>query len=183
MMKSESPTLNSIRSLLSHLPDLERGICSIYHGKSSTQEFYLICMSLSHLGLELQALLPAIQSQIRSTLLRSLLLDTPDLLAPAHGFLKVLNEKAAKSGNKTELFSDLSGFPVLQERMSQIQAVLSEIQAHRKEVRLVLKSPALDYTTVSGQEFLIEVKNSLSSVVPPDWVKFSRPSSFPVLRN
>lgn len=64
--------------------------------QSSTQEFYLISSSLSRLGLELQALLPAIQSQINSVLLQSLLLDTPDLLAPAHTFLKVLNEKAAK---------------------------------------------------------------------------------------
>ncbi|KAM4577311.1 DNA mismatch repair protein Msh3 isoform 2-T3 [Odontesthes bonariensis] len=173
IMDSGSLTLNSIRSLLSHLPDLERGICSIYHRKSSTQEFYLISSSLSRLGLELQTLLPAIQSQMSSALLRSLLMGTPDLLAPAHSFLKVLNEKAAKLGNKTELFSDLSGFPVLQERTKQIQTVLSEIQEHRKDIRLMLKAPALDYTTVSGQEFLIEVKNSLSSIVPPDWVKIS----------
>ncbi|XP_040011812.1 DNA mismatch repair protein Msh3 isoform X2 [Xiphias gladius] len=173
IVESDSVILNSTRSLLSHLPDLERGICSIYHKKSSTQEFYLISSSLSRLGLELQALLPAIQSQISSVLLQGLLLDTPELLAPAHSFLKVLNEKAAKLGNKTELFSDLSGFPVLQERREQIQTVLNEIQDHRKEIRLTLKAPALDYTTVSGQEFLIEVKNSLSSTVPPDWVKIS----------
>ncbi|XP_041644145.1 DNA mismatch repair protein Msh3 isoform X2 [Cheilinus undulatus] len=173
LLESDSVSLNTVRSLLTHLPDLERGICSIFHKKSSTQEFYLISSSLSRLGMELQALLPAIQSQISSVLLQGLLLDTPDLLAPAHNFLKVLNEKAAKSGNKTELFSDLSGFPVLQERREQIQAVLQEIQDHRKEVRLTLRSPALDYTTVSGQEFLIEVKNSLSSTVPPDWVKIS----------
>ncbi|XP_047449078.1 DNA mismatch repair protein Msh3 isoform X2 [Mugil cephalus] len=173
LLGSDSSTLTSIRSLLSHLPDLERGICSIYHKKSSTQEFYLISSSLSRLALELEALLPAINSQIGSTLLRSVLLDTPDLLLPAHSFLKVLNEKAAKSGNKTELFSDLSGFPVLQERTAQIQAVLDEIQDHRKDVRLALKAPALDYTSVSGQEFLIEVKNSQASTVPPDWVKIS----------
>ncbi|KAM9744377.1 DNA mismatch repair protein Msh3 isoform 1-T1 [Menidia menidia] len=173
IMDSGCLTLSSIRSLLSHLPDLERGICSIYHKKSSTQEFYLISSSLSRLGLELQALLPAIRSQISSVLLRSLLLDTPDLLAPAHSFLKVLNEKAAKLGNKTELFSDLSGFPVLQERTKEIQTVLCEIQEHRKDIRLMLKAPALDYTTVSGLEFLIEVKNSLSSIVPHDWVKVS----------
>lgn len=173
ILESHSLTLNSVRSLLSHLPDLERGICSIYHRKSSTQEFYLISSSLSRLGLELQALLPAIQSQISSGLLRRLLFDSPDLLAPAHSFLKVLNEKAAKSGNKTELFSDLSGFPVLQERKEQIQAVINEIHDHRREIRLTLKSPALDYTSVSGQEFLIEVKNSLSSTVPPDWAKIS----------
>ncbi|XP_073321644.1 DNA mismatch repair protein Msh3 isoform X2 [Pagrus major] len=173
LLESHSLTLNSIRSLLSHLPDLERGVCSIYHKKSSTQEFYLISSSLSRLGLELQALLPAVQSQISSALLRSLMLDTPDLLGPAHSFLKVLNEKAAKSGNKRELFSDLSGFPVLQERREQIQSVLNEILNHRKEIRLTLKAPALDYTAVSGQEFLIEVKNSLSSTVPTDWVKIS----------
>uniref|UniRef100_A0A8C9ZN62 DNA mismatch repair protein MSH3 n=1 Tax=Sander lucioperca TaxID=283035 RepID=A0A8C9ZN62_SANLU len=169
ILESHSLTLNSIKSLLSHLPDLERGICSIYHKK----EFYLINSSLSRLGNELQALLPAIQSQISSALLRGLLSDTPDLLAPAHSHLKVLNEKAAKSGNKTELFSDLSGFPVLQERREQIQTVIDEIQDHRQEIRLTLKAPALDYTTVSGQEFLIEVKNSLTSAVPPDWVKIN----------
>uniref|UniRef100_A0AAX7U6K5 DNA mismatch repair protein MSH3 n=1 Tax=Astatotilapia calliptera TaxID=8154 RepID=A0AAX7U6K5_ASTCA len=169
ILESDSLTLNSIRSLLSRLPDLERGICSIYHKK----EFYLISSSLSRLGLELQTLQPAMRSQISSGLLRSLLLDTPDQLIPAQSFLKVLNEKAAKSGNKTELFSDLSGFPVLQERMEQIQTVLREIQDHRKDIRLILKAPALEYTTVSGQEFLIEVKNSGSSIVPPEWVKIS----------
>ncbi|XP_077943258.1 DNA mismatch repair protein Msh3 isoform X2 [Gasterosteus aculeatus] len=173
ILESHSLTLNSVNSLLSHLPDLERGICSIYHRKSSTQEFYLISSGLSRLGSELQALLPAVRSQISSALLRGLLLETPDLLAPAHGHLKVLDERAAKTGNKTELFSDLSGFPVLQERREQIQAVVSQIQDHRREIRRALKAPALDYVTVSGQEFLIEVKNSLSSIVPPDWVKIS----------
>uniref|UniRef100_A0A3B4GRV5 MutS homolog 3 (E. coli) n=1 Tax=Pundamilia nyererei TaxID=303518 RepID=A0A3B4GRV5_9CICH len=180
ILESDSLTLNSIRSLLSRLPDLERGICSIYHKKSSTQEFYLITSNLSRLGLELQTLLPAMRSQISSGLLRSLLLDTPDQLIPAQSFLKVLNEKAAKSGNKTELFSDLSGFPVLQERMEQIQTVLREIQDHRKDIRLILKAPALEYTTVSGQEFLIEVKNSVSSIVPPEWVKISRSAHSPL---
>ncbi|XP_053727295.1 DNA mismatch repair protein Msh3 isoform X2 [Synchiropus splendidus] len=173
ILESDSLTISSLQPLLSHLPDLERGVCSIYHKKSSTQDFYLIISTLSRLGLELKSLLPAVQTQIRSVLLQQLLLETPDLLAPAHSFLSVLDEKAAKSGNKTELFSDLSDFPVLKQRRGQIQGVLSEIQDHRKDVRLILRAPALDYTTVSGQEFLIEVKNSVSSIVPSDWVKVS----------
>nr|XP_057926954.1 DNA mismatch repair protein Msh3 isoform X2 [Doryrhamphus excisus] len=173
ILESDSVTLNSMKSLLAHLPDLERGLCSIYNKKSSTQEFYLIISSLCRLALELQALLPAIRGQICSGLIQGLLLDVPDLLEPAHGFLRVLNEKAAKCGDKTELFSDLSGFPVLQERRDQIQRVLEEIQHHRKDIRLILKAPAMDYTSVSGLEFLIEVKNSKSSIVPPDWVKVS----------
>uniref|UniRef100_A0A8C7CFX4 DNA mismatch repair protein MSH3 n=1 Tax=Oncorhynchus kisutch TaxID=8019 RepID=A0A8C7CFX4_ONCKI len=173
ILESDSVTLPSVRALLFRLPDLERGVCSIYHKKCSTQEFYLISSSLSRLGVELQALLPSIQSQLSSSLLRGLLLDTPELLAPAHNFLKVLNEKAAKSGDKRELFCDLSGFPVLQERRVEIQSVLTEIQDHRREVRYTLRTPTLDYVRVSGQEFLIEVKNSMVSVVPSDWVKIS----------
>ncbi|XP_041756448.2 DNA mismatch repair protein Msh3 isoform X1 [Coregonus clupeaformis] len=173
ILESDSVTLPSVRALLFRLPDLERGVCSIYHKKCSTQEFYLISSSLCRLGVELQALLLSIQSQLSSALLRGLLLDTPELLAPAHNFLKVLNEKAAKSGDKRELFCDLSGFPVLQGRRAEIQSVLTEIQDHRREVRYTLRTPTLDYVSVSGQEFLIEVKNSMASVVPSDWVKIS----------
>lgn len=168
-LESDSVTLTSLKSLLWHLPDLERGICSIYHRKCSTQEFYLVTSALSKLGLRMEALLPAIQSQVTSALLRSLLLDTPDLLTPAHNVVKVLSENAARSGNKTELFSDLSDFPLLQERKEQIQVVMDEIQDHVNEVRMVLKNPSLSYKTVSGQEFLIEVKHSQLSTVPRDW--------------
>ncbi|XP_046871393.1 DNA mismatch repair protein Msh3 isoform X5 [Hypomesus transpacificus] len=175
ILQSDCASLASIRALLTCLPDLERGVCSIYHKKCSTQEFYLICSSLSRVGTELQAVLPAIQSQLTSSLLQTLLMDTPDMLAPAHNFLKVLNEKAARAGDKKELFSDLTGFPVLQEHHQQIQEVLTDILDHLREVRLTLKTPSLDYTSVSGHEFLIELKNSMSSVVPSDWIKINRP--------
>ncbi|XP_035235486.1 DNA mismatch repair protein Msh3 isoform X2 [Anguilla anguilla] len=173
VLSSEHSALPSVRALLCRLPDLERGICSIYHKKCSTQEFYLISSTLSRLGAELQALVPAIQSQLSSTHLKELLTELPRLLAPAQGFLSVLNETAAKTGDKTQLFADLTDFPVIRERKEEIQAVLSDILEHRREVRRVLRNPSLDYVTVSGQEFLIEVKNSLSSSVPSDWVKVS----------
>ncbi|XP_061117730.1 DNA mismatch repair protein Msh3 isoform X1 [Conger conger] len=173
ILSSESSALPSVRGLLRRLPDLERGICSIYHKKCSTQEFYLIASALSRLGAELQALVPAVQSQLSSAHLKELLVDLPRLLAPAQGFLSVLNERAAKTGDKTQLFSDLTDFPLIRERKEEIQAVLSDILEHRREVRVVLRNPSLDYITVSGLEFLIEVKNSLSSTVPSDWVKVS----------
>lgn len=34
--------------------------------------------------------------------------------------------------------------------------------------------PSLPTTLLTPLQFLIEVKNSLSSIVPPDWVKISR---------
>lgn len=44
--------------------------------------------------------------------------------------------------------------------MEQIQTVLREIQDHRKDIRLILKAPALEYTTVSGQEVCVCVAGS-----------------------
>uniref|UniRef100_A0A8C9VVR1 DNA mismatch repair protein MSH3 n=1 Tax=Scleropages formosus TaxID=113540 RepID=A0A8C9VVR1_SCLFO len=173
VLSSESSALPSVRALLRRLPDLERGICSIYHKKCSTQEFYLIISTLSRLGTELQALVPVVQSQLSSALLKDLLLALPTLLAPSQSFVHLLNENAAKAGDKTQLFSDLTEFPVIRERKDEIEAVLSQILEHRREVRLILKNPSLDYVTVSGQEFLIEVKNSMVSSVPGDWVKIS----------
>ncbi|XP_041090736.1 DNA mismatch repair protein Msh3-like [Polyodon spathula] len=173
ILSSESSVLAPTWSLPSKLPDLERGICSIYHKKCSTQEFFLIASVLSHLEVELCSLLPAAQSQVQSVLLRNLLLETPQLLAPVHHYIKVLNEKAAKTGDKTELFADLTEFPVIRERKGEIQDVLSQIQEHRQEIRLILKNPSLDYVTVSGQQFLIEIKNNMMSKVPADWVKIS----------
>ncbi|KAL2092081.1 hypothetical protein ACEWY4_011879 [Coilia grayii] len=173
VLSSDSSVVPCIRSLLNRLPDLERGICSIYHKKCSTQEFYLISSTLARLATELQSVAPLAQAQLRSSLLQSLLLGLPPLLAPARDFLRVLNENAAKKGDKTELFADLTDFPLIRGRKEEMQTVLQEITEHRREVRLTLKNPSLDYVTVSGQEFLIEVKNSMSSMVPGDWIKIN----------
>ncbi|XP_069080633.1 DNA mismatch repair protein Msh3 isoform X3 [Pleurodeles waltl] len=173
VLLSESSIFGQIQRLINKLPDLERGICSIYHKKCSTQEFYLIVYTLCQLETEFQALGPAIQSQVKSSLLRKILLEIPQMLSPVQHFLKILNEEAAKKGDKTELFRDLTDFPIIKQRKSQIQEVVSQIESHMQDIRRMLKNPSATYVTVSGQEFLIEVKNSLVSSIPADWLKVS----------
>uniref|UniRef100_UPI00398ECC4E DNA mismatch repair protein Msh3 n=1 Tax=Pristiophorus japonicus TaxID=55135 RepID=UPI00398ECC4E len=173
ILSSESVVLAKTQNLLSKLPDLERGICSIYHKKCSTWEFYQLVRTLSNLEVGFQALLPAAEAQLSSSLLRNILLELPQLLHPVHHYLKILGENAAKTGDKTQLFTDLTDFPIIQERKQEIQDVLSQLQEHRREIRLILKKPSLDYITVSGQEFLIEVKNSLLSIIPTEWTQIS----------
>ncbi|XP_038177156.1 DNA mismatch repair protein Msh3 isoform X2 [Arvicola amphibius] len=171
VLHSESSVFEQVENHLRKLPDIERGLCSIYHKKCSTQEFFLIVKSLSHLKSELQALMPAVNSHVRSDLLRTLILETPELLSPVEHYLKILNEQAAKVGDKTELFKDLSDFPLIKKRKDEIQEVTQSIQMHLQELRKILKLPSLQYVTVSGQEFMIEIKNSAVSCVPADWVK------------
>ncbi|KAM5300159.1 DNA mismatch repair protein Msh3 [Ctenodactylus gundi] len=173
VLKSEASVFGQVESQLHRLPDLERGLGSIYHKKCSTQEFFLVLRTLCRLKAELGALVPAVKSLVESDLLRALLLETPELLSAAEPCLQILNEPAAKIGDKTELFKDLSDFPLIRKRKDEIQDVTNKIQAHLQEIRGVLGSPRAQYVTVSGQEFLIEVKNSAVSSVPADWVKVS----------
>ncbi|XP_039401053.1 DNA mismatch repair protein Msh3 isoform X3 [Mauremys reevesii] len=171
ILLSESSVFGHIQNHLCKMPDIERGLCSIYHKKCSTQEFFLIVSTLSRLETELQALFPAIRSQVKAPLLQMALLEIPELLCPVKHYLKILNEEAAKTGDKTQLFKDLTDFPTIRKQKDDIQKVISQIQFHLQEIRQMIKNPSAEYVTVSGQEFLIEVKNSLSSSVPSDWVK------------
>ncbi|XP_057596264.1 DNA mismatch repair protein Msh3 isoform X1 [Hippopotamus amphibius kiboko] len=170
VLHSESSVFGQIENHLRKLPDIERGLSSIYHKKCSTQEFFLIVKTLCHLKSEFQALIPAVNSHVHSELLRTFILEIPELLSPVEHYLKILNEQAAKIGDKTELFKDLSDFPVIKKRKDEIQEVTDKIQTHLQEIRKILKNPSAQYVTVSGQEFLIEVKNSAVSCIPTDWV-------------
>ncbi|XP_050185670.1 DNA mismatch repair protein Msh3 isoform X1 [Myiozetetes cayanensis] len=173
ILLSESNVFGQIQNLLCKLPDLERGLCSVFHKKCSTQEFFLIVSTLSRLHLEIQALVPVLHSHVKSPLLKNALLEVPELLSPVKHYLKILNEEAAKTGDKTQLFKDLTDFPVIRKKKEDIQDVLSKIQLHLPDIRKQIKNPSAEYVTVSGQEFLIEVKNSHKSSVPSDWVMIS----------
>ncbi|XP_053147197.1 DNA mismatch repair protein Msh3 isoform X2 [Hemicordylus capensis] len=170
---SESSVLGQIKTLLYKMPDIERGICSIYHKKCSTQEFYLVVNTLSQLEASITALVPAIQTQVQASLLQNSLLEIPELLSSSTDFLSILNEEAAKTGDKTQLFKDLEDFPLIRKRKDDIQDVLYQIQLHLQDIQKMLNCPFADYVTVSGQEFQIEVKNSLTSSIPSDWIKVS----------
>uniref|UniRef100_A0A8B9PG33 DNA mismatch repair protein MSH3 n=1 Tax=Apteryx owenii TaxID=8824 RepID=A0A8B9PG33_APTOW len=173
ILLSESSVFGQIQNLLCKLPDIERGLCSVFHKKCSTQEFFLIVSTLSRLELEIQALVPVIHSHVKTPLLQNTLLEIPELLSPIKHYLKILNEEAAKSGDKTQLFKDLTDFPVIRKKKEEILDVLSKIQLHLLEIRKQIKNPSAEYVTVSGQEFMIEVKNSLVSSVPSTWVMVS----------
>ncbi|XP_030326134.1 DNA mismatch repair protein Msh3 isoform X6 [Strigops habroptila] len=173
ILLSESSVFGQIRNLLCKLPDIERGLCSVFHKKCSTQEFFLIVSTLARLDLEVQALVPVIHSHVKTSLLQNSLLEIPELLSPVKHYLKILNEEAAKTGDKTQLFKDLTDFPVIRKKKEEILDVLSKIQLHLLDIRKQIKNPSAEYVTVSGQEFLVEVKNSHKSSVPSDWVMVS----------
>ncbi|XP_075922936.1 DNA mismatch repair protein Msh3 isoform X4 [Petromyzon marinus] len=175
ILASEHMVLSRAKELLWKLPDLERGLTSIYHRKCSTKEFSLIASSLERLCTETHALAASAQDQLSSPLLLGILLDVPRRLQHVQHYTRVLDKQAAKEGDKTRLFTDLTGFPRMLRRSEEIRAVLEELREHRTEVRRTLRSPAADYTTVSGQEKfkqLCQLREKLRIDSNAEWLGF-----------
>ncbi|XP_025077388.1 DNA mismatch repair protein Msh3-like isoform X3 [Pomacea canaliculata] len=165
--------LKRLQESLARAPDLERGLCSIYHNKSSATEFVSVAKSLSKLCQEIHLLQTTDLTHIESTLLKQVLTEVPDLLEDVKDFADTINEKAARENKKADLFVDNGRFPEITEVKKHISDVLQEIRDHRREIRLALRQPSLDYTTVMQTEFLVEVKNTQLHTVPADWTKIS----------
>lgn len=58
-----------------------------------------------------------------------------------------------------------------------ILIVESDLRNHLVEIGKTLKRKVVDYVTVAGIEYLIEIKNDATKLVPRDWV---RDIDFPV---
>ncbi|XP_071168797.1 DNA mismatch repair protein Msh3-like isoform X1 [Mytilus edulis] len=165
--------LANLRGSLSQTPDLEKGISSVYYKKCSVLEFFFVCKSLIKWSEDVQLITKQLDGTLSSEILTDILNDIPQLLEDVKSLLNALHENNVRDKEKTNLFSDESLFPTVQRRKQEIKDVEKEMLDHRRTVRLILKQPALDFTTVLGTEYLIEVKNKVSHVVPTDWLKIS----------
>lgn len=59
-----------------------------------------------------------------------------------------------RTGDKTQLFKDLTDFPLISKKKEEILEVLSKIQSHLLEIRKQIRNPSAEYVTVSGQEVI-----------------------------
>ncbi|KAL9986291.1 hypothetical protein ACROYT_G000415 [Oculina patagonica] len=89
-------SLSSLKGLLTQLPDLERGLCTIYHKKCTPAEFVAIANSLVRLTKHLQSNKEVATSKMESPLLKNVFTEVPNFLDDVGDFLKLIDEKAAK---------------------------------------------------------------------------------------
>nr|XP_006811682.1 PREDICTED: DNA mismatch repair protein Msh3-like [Saccoglossus kowalevskii] len=170
---SDNPVFSKIKELLSKMPDIEKGLCSIYHKKCSTSEFLSVAKTLLNTSQDIQAIHSMVDDNINSKLLWTILHEIPVFLDDVHNFTNAISHQAAKDGDKTKLFINEMDYTNISKRKEDIEKILQDLNDHRSEIKLTLKSSSFDYVTVSGQEFLIEVRNAHLKLVPSDWMKIS----------
>jgi DNA mismatch repair protein MSH3 len=78
-----------------------------------------------------------------------------------------------RNGDETKLLHDYSAFPAVTKRFEQISAVTRQLQDLKPGITQMLGLFTFDYVTVSGQEFLIEIKQNQKKSIPNSWRKIS----------
>lgn len=168
---------DKLRRVLSKIrTDLEKSLIRIYYGKCTRPELINVLQSLQLLATEFAYVTDAASTDFTSTLVSSAMMSLPSILSDVVGYLDKMNLQAAKSDDKYNFFQEDAETEKISEHKLGIAAVEHDLDQFRKTAaeRLSKKAP-VQYTTVAGIDYLVEVENSSASIkkVPASWSKIS----------
>ncbi|KAI8923685.1 muts domain V-domain-containing protein [Entophlyctis helioformis] len=171
LVSEQNETVLRMRSVVHQLPDIEKGLSRIFFGRSSPKEVFRLLTALCRVASALPS--PSIDTRIQSPLVRTLLATPITILAIVQQLLGEISADGAEQNDKIMFFSQTDKYPDILMHAQSKRDVEAELMDQLADIRRVLKMPSLEYTAVSGIDYLIEVTNAKAAKVPPAWVKMS----------
>ncbi|EXJ79195.1 DNA mismatch repair protein msh3 [Capronia epimyces CBS 606.96] len=156
--------------------DLEKNLIRIYYGKASRPELLNVLQSLQFLATEFAHVTDAASTNFDSSLISSAITSLPSILTEVVGYLDKINLQAARSDDKYNFFQDGSENDTITEHKFGIAGVEHDLDEFRSTAAEKLgKKRPVEYATVAGIDYLIEVDNSSATIkkVPASWTKIS----------
>ncbi|KAJ2082842.1 Mismatch repair protein msh3 [Coemansia sp. RSA 988] len=167
------PALGRLRTGLSQLVDLERGLCRIRYAQATPPELLRILRSLA----AAMALVPPDLHIADCPRLVAELLSadvwTTELRDSVHTWREQLDADSAKATRTETLFARGPLADELRAHQNRVEAVDAELQSHIEEVRTQLGDASLEFRSVAGSDYLVDLRHSRAKHVPPDWVRVS----------
>ncbi|KAG2185327.1 hypothetical protein INT44_002117 [Umbelopsis vinacea] len=174
LISTDNPKVPKIRSLLKHLPDLEKGLCRIHYGKSSPSELLQVLNALEKVAELFHQAAPVADIKFGSSLLNTIFDCLPLILEEVITLKSMLDVTAVERGNDvTNLFQSDEPWQEISEYKLKINDTEQEFQEYLTELRKILRNSTTQYVTVAGIEYLVEVKNTELKKVPQNWIKIS----------
>ncbi|VDC07803.1 unnamed protein product [Peniophora sp. CBMAI 1063] len=158
-MEGTSQRLFMLRDALRKLPDLAKGLCRIQYGKCTPPELATLLEAFDKVS---RLIGPADDTttrnpnQPKSPLWRSILSSLPRLSEPLKEILDAVKLNEAAEGSKIEMWRDTERYPDIADADVGMRGVEIELEEELKSIRKILKYPSLKWTTVNGDEYLIE---------------------------
>ncbi|KAI9840593.1 MAG: Mismatch repair protein msh3 [Thelocarpon superellum] len=152
--------------------DLEKSLIRVYYGKCTRPELLTVLQTMQRIANEFAF----VQSQgdvFQSAQLNTAVAALPVIAEAVERFLDKINPEAAKQDDKYSFFRDEDETEEIEEQKLGIASVEHELDGHRALAAEKIRKKKVDYVTVAGIEYLIEVDNAQLRNVPASWAKIS----------
>ncbi|KAK6842017.1 MutS domain V [Apiospora arundinis] len=168
-----SPKVEQLQNLLVNIrTDLERSLIRIYYGKCTRPELLAVLQTLQKIAVQYSQ--QRTTTDFASPAISKAIASLPAILPSVLSYLDRINAEAARKDDKYTFFRETEETDAITDHKLGIASVEQELDAHRQPAAAVLgkKSP-VQYATVAGIEYLIEVANTDLKKVPASWMKIS----------
>ncbi|KAJ3236765.1 Mismatch repair protein msh3, partial [Chytriomyces hyalinus] len=168
-----------LRGLLNQLPDLEKSLARIRYNRCPPSDLHATLSCLSKIATTL-SLHPTSASPFKSNLLNTMFEQSASISTPIMGFLARLDAEACSKNVKRNVFASLQNGDAESEAMFRMQDLARQLRECEdgfveilKGIRKRLKGgyAGVEFVSVAGTEYLIEIKVSNIGIVPKDWIK------------
>ncbi|KAJ1868413.1 Mismatch repair protein msh3 [Coemansia sp. RSA 989] len=168
----DKKVLAGLHNKIGQLVDLERGLCRIHYGQASPQELLRILQSLDSAA----SLVPQGFELSQPRLLAELLSSdtwTNELRDCILSWRGQIDYASAKSGRKETMFKHGPLFDQVQQHHQAIESIENELQTYAEVIRNELRDASFEFKSISGTDFLIDIKNTRARTAPDSWIKIS----------
>ncbi|CAE6452008.1 unnamed protein product [Rhizoctonia solani] len=173
IMETKELKIERLQLLLKGLPDLVKGLCRIQYKKATPSELATMLTAWQRIATALDPIPTPQDAGFESDLLNDIAYSLPTLREPLAAIMSQIDLPQARDNNKAELWVDSEKYPGIDEAKFGILSVESELEDHLKEIRNTLKKPSAKYISVSGIDYLIEVRNGDTKKVPVSWQRIN----------
>ncbi|KAL8872213.1 MAG: hypothetical protein Q9174_002120 [Haloplaca sp. 1 TL-2023] len=169
-----SAGVEKIKKLLSHIKsDLEKSLIRIYYGKCSRPELLTVLQTMQRIANEFVSVKCPEDAGFRSSMVNDAVAALPVIGADIVDYLDRINAEAATNDDKYTFFREEFESDEITEHKQGIASVEEQLDSHRSVAAAKVKKKKVEYVTVAGIEYLIEVENDLLRNVPASWAKIS----------
>lgn len=155
--------------------DLEKVLIRIYYKKCTRPELLAALQTLQDISSQYLTVETSEQSGFSSSLLSEAVTSVPKIYKALNSFLEKINATAAKDDDKYSFFHEEHEAKNINDLKLSIASVEDDLNAHKKNAAAKLGKSKVDYVTVAGIEYLIEVKKKSpeEKKIPASWQQIS----------
>ena len=153
--------------------DLEKSLIRIYYGKCTRPELLNVLQTMQNIATEFASVKTIADAGFQSNMINEAIMALPGVLDDVIQYLEKINPQAAKDDDKYAFFRENEETEGIEEHKLGIAGVEHELDQHRTLAAEKVKRKKVDFVTVAGIEYLIEIENTQLKNVPASWAKIS----------